>query len=152
MSRQRDRHAYFRSLASELQAQADRVRNLIGDLHWLSDGHHKEYLLTTLLERHLPGNTLVGRGFVVDPTDPGAQSKEQDIIILDTTVEGPLFNQGGLLVSLPSGVLATISVKSTMSAQTISDSVSNQASVRRVLAHAGVTPSRCWSGAYDLPP
>ncbi len=148
MSLQPDRHAYFRSLAAELTTQANRVRFLIGDAHWLSDGHHKEYLLTSLLERHIPGSTLIGRGFVVDPSSPEVRSKEQDIMVIDTTSEAPLFNQGGLLVAQPHTVLATISVKSTMRADTIVDSVQNQASVRHVLRRAGIPPFQTWCGAY----
>jgi hypothetical protein len=45
---------YLKSIADELTVQANRVRDLIGNAHWLSDGHHKEYLLTALLQRHLP--------------------------------------------------------------------------------------------------
>src|SRR4051794_17511886 len=44
-----NRQRYLVSLAEELYAQANRVRDLIGDAHWLSDGHHKEYLLIDLL-------------------------------------------------------------------------------------------------------
>lgn len=147
MSSNADRHAYFRSLGDELVVQAHRVRHLIGDAHWLSDGHHKEYLLKSLLQRHLPGNTLIGGGFVVDPVGGGV-SKEQDLMIVDTIGGGPLFDQGGLLIVTPGNVRATVSVKSSMRGDTVTDSVDNQRSVRDVLRVAGVPPHNCWCAAY----
>jgi len=35
-------HSYLCSWSDELVSRANRVRMLIGDAHWLSDGHHKE--------------------------------------------------------------------------------------------------------------
>ena len=128
MTTKSNRTAYFRSLSDELLSQAQRVRDLIGDAHWLSDGHHKEYLLSSLIQRHVPGNILVTRGFISDPAT-AACSKEQDILILDTTLQGPLFHQGGLAVALPCTVMASISVKSVMRRTTIADTMVNQQSV-----------------------
>jgi hypothetical protein len=67
------------------------VRDLIGSKHWLSDGHHKEFLLTALLERHLPAGTIAGRGFVIHPDEPDQCSTEQDILVVDSTREAPVF-------------------------------------------------------------
>src|SRR5689334_16926955 len=124
-----DRTAYFKSLADELLSQANRMRNLIGDKHWLTDGHHKEYLLTTLLERHLPSGMLASRGFVVDPRFTELCSREQDILIVDTSLQGPLFNQGGTVIALPRSVVGAISVKSTLTTKSLEDTIENQNSV-----------------------
>jgi len=40
-----DFSGYLGSWAAELGARQNRVRMLIGDAHWLSDGHHKEAIL-----------------------------------------------------------------------------------------------------------
>jgi hypothetical protein len=134
-----DRTAYFKSLADELAAQAQRVRHLIGDSHWLSDGHHKEYLLSTLLGRHLPAGVLLSRGFVVDPHNSAAISHEQDLLLVDATTEGCLFDQGGLIVALARSVLATISVKSRLTKPTLLEAAANLRSAA-VLA-SGVEPN-----------
>jgi len=133
-----DRICYFKSLASELLSQYQRVRHLIGDKHWLSDGHHKEYLLATLLKRHMPSNVLISRGFVGDPSIANSCSKEQDILIVDTRFQAPLFNQGGLIVAFPKTVIASISVKSKISASTIEGTIENQNSVRNVCINHSV--------------
>jgi hypothetical protein len=148
MSITADRFAYFRSLADEIRSQSKRVRDLIGSRHWLSDGHQKEYLLTSLLVRHLPSNMLVSRGFVADPRDSSQISDEQDILIVDTSVQGPLFNQGGMVVALPNTVIASISVKSEMSSASIKQTVKNQNTVRNVLLRCGHRTEPVWCAGY----
>ena len=143
-----DMSAYFESLADELISQYNRVRHLIGDKHWLSDGHHKEYLLTSLLKRHTPANVLVSRGFVTNPGTPNGCSKEQDILVVDTRYQAPLFNQGGLIVAQPKTVIASISVKTKMKSTTIDQTIENQNSVRKVYSEIGLTPHQFMSIGY----
>jgi hypothetical protein len=141
---------YLRSLASELSVQSHRVRDLIGDAHWLSDGHHKEYLLLSLLQRHLPAGMIASRGFVVGHTDHTLCSKEQDILIVDTTGEGPLFNQGHLLIAFPHQVRAVISVKTTISAAMVTDAATGMASIYSTgFPYLTATP---WFGIFFFEP
>ena len=93
-----NRLQYLRSLADELRSQANRVRDLIGGAHWLSEGTHKEILLVELIKRHLPAGMIAARGFLVNDTDHSIVSKEQDILIVDTLAEAPMFKQGGLVL------------------------------------------------------
>ena len=74
---------YLSSLAKELSSSSDRVRDLIGNAHWLTDGHHKEHLLRSVLARHLPSGMVAARGFVLDPSSEGVCSTEQDILVVD---------------------------------------------------------------------
>ena len=141
---------YFTSLADELLAQADRVRYLIGDKHWLTDGHHKEYLLLSLLRRHLPSGVIASRGFVLNPLDTTDCSREQDILIADITKEAPLFHQGDVVVVFPSQVLAAISVKTTFALAEVKDSLDGLASVAALLPESN-RPA-CWFGAYFFVP
>src|SRR5688572_9178491 len=101
---------YLRSLSTELTAQADRVRHLIGDRHWLHEGRHKEHLLGEVLRRHLPATATASTGFVVSPTQ-AICSREQDLLVLDCSAEAPVFSQGGLTIAFPQTVLASISIK-----------------------------------------
>ncbi len=144
------RVSYLRSLATELISQSRRVRDLIGDAHWLSDGHHKEYLLLSVLGRHLPAGMIAARGFVLHPTYADVCSKEQDILVVDTTQEAPPFHQGGLMITYPSTVRAAISVKSTLTKSTLEDSVAGLATVRAL--EAGDGSNHIWTGAYFYEP
>lgn len=128
---------YLKSIADELTVQANRVRDLIGSVHWLSDGHHKEYLLTALLQRHLPSGLTIGRGFVVDPTDHRRCSREQDVLVVDSTRDSPLFSQGGLLVAFPQAVVASLSVKTRLGTAELRDTYDCLRSVRVVCHAAG---------------
>jgi hypothetical protein len=141
------RHRFLASISSELVAQSTRVRDLIGDKHWLSDGHHKEFLLLSLLRRHLPACTIASRGFVISPVHPDTCSSEQDILIIDTTCEAPLFQQGDLAVCFPRTVLAAISVKTCFKRPEILDSIEGLNSVRNI---ARDTPDQraIWCGAF----
>lgn len=143
-----DRQAYFRSLADEIMSQSTRVRNLIGDRHWLSDGHHKESLVRSVIERHAPSTVLVSRGFVASTADSSQCSREQDVLLVDTRHQGPLFNQGDLLIVLPATVIATISVKSTLSKVELADSIDCINSARAVLAESSANPPAMWCGAF----
>ncbi len=143
-----NRHRYLASIAEEVHAQSKRVRDLIGDRHWLSDGHHKEYLLASVLERHFPGSVIARRGFVVSASDVDTCSTEQDILIADTTHEAPVFNQGGLMVTLPGTILGAISVKTRLTPAGVRDSVKGLGTVRAVAASSGFDNSRIWCGAY----
>jgi uncharacterized protein DUF6602 len=142
---------YLVSMASELLSQATRVRDLIGGVHWLSDGHHKEFLLIELLRRHLPNGLLASRGFVIDPNDDSICSREQDILIVDTNVEGPVFHQAGVIIALPRSIRAAVSVKTTCERKTVIDSVQNLNSLRTVIARH-VPAGKVWCGAYYFEP
>ena len=147
-----DYYTYLKSIADEMSSQAARVRNLIGDSHWLSDGHHKEYLLRSVLERHCPASVIVSRGFVLDPGNTSVRSTEQDILIIDNRFEAPLFHQGGLAIVFPSSVVASIEVKTTLSKSTVCSSVHGLQSVRNVLTVAGVDCSTilCLSFFFNI--
>src|SRR5262249_6536833 len=140
-------YRYLASLAGELHSQATRVRDLIGTSHWLSDGHHKEYLLRGLLERHLPGQMIAARGFAVSSQDENLRSTEQDILIVDVSHEAPLFYQGGLVIAFPRTVKAAVSVKTTLDSSTVPDSVAGLNVLRNVCKDE-TEPRSIWCGAY----
>jgi hypothetical protein len=141
------RYRYLTSISEELASQANRVRDLIGSRHWLSDGRHKEFLLAALLERHLPAGTIAGPGFVIHPDDPDQCSTEQDILVVDSTKEAPVFQQGGLIICFPRTVLAAISVKTTMEKETVVDTVRGLNTVRNVIRDCA-NPRSVWCGGF----
>lgn len=98
---------YFRSLTIELEALKDRVRHLIDDRHWQTDGEWKESVVRQVLRRQLPASTAVGRGFVVSAT---GVSHQLDVLISDIS-KPVLFRDGDLVFVTPDAVLGVIEVK-----------------------------------------
>lgn len=141
---QPNRRRYLTSISAELTAQANRVRDLIGNKHWLEEGHHKEYLVKYALDRHVPSGVRVSRGFVVHPLASEVISREQDLLFTDTHALAPIFDQGGLTISLPQQVLAALAIKTKFSVTQLRDACATLNSVRCVAAQAGLsTPPWC---------
>jgi hypothetical protein len=143
---------YLRSLALELSSQARRVRDLIGARHWLTDGAHKEYLLAEIIRRHAPGSCLVARGFVISPLRSDLCSREQDILVVDSSQEAPVFNQGGVVIAFPGSIRAAISVKTTLGSEELTDAIATLRSVRDVVVQSDVPVARLWCGAFFFDP
>ncbi len=125
-----DEGRYLQSLGLELQAQSTRVRDLIGPVHWLTDGAYKEALLRDLLVRQLPSGIRCVRGFVT--TGDGRASTEQDILILDTHSSAPLFQTADFAICFPEAVLAAISVKTKLGRSEICNAVEGLSSLHEV--------------------
>jgi hypothetical protein len=104
---QTDYIAFHKSLADEIKATKDQVRNLIGSKHWLTDGEYKEIILRKILRNRLPNNFRVGRGFICWPDRVSTQ-----IDILITYADKPvMFREGDLSFVTPDCVAAIIEVK-----------------------------------------
>lgn len=99
---------YFRSLTSETEALKDRVRYLIEDRHWQTDGEWKESVVKQVLRRYLPASVSVGRGFVVSAENC---SHQLDILIFDSS-KPVLFRDGDLAIVTPDAVVGIVEVKS----------------------------------------
>lgn len=103
-----DVKAYFRSLSFELNALKDRVRHIIDNKHWVTDGEWKETVLRTVLRRHLPPTVEVGRGFVIAPN---TVIRQIDVLIYDAT-KPVIFRDGDLVMLASDAVKRIIEVKS----------------------------------------
>ena len=80
----------------------NRIRNLIGSEHWLTDGEHKEAILRNILRTHLPEIYRVGSGFVISENESTGQ-----IDILVAIKSAPtLYKANELLLITPEGVEA----------------------------------------------
>jgi hypothetical protein len=117
----RDTLACAESWADELLSRASRVRQLIGDVHWLCDGFHKEEIVREFLRRHLPPSLRISRGFVCPIDEATRVSREVDILITDTESELPWLIEGGLAIVPPSSVVAHLHIKTTFSSKTLRD-------------------------------
>jgi hypothetical protein len=99
---------YLQSLSAETQVLKNRVRYLIEDNHWQTDGEWKESVVRQVLRRHLPASVIVGRGFVVSAED---RSHQIDVLIFDSSMP-VLFRDGDLAIVTPDAVVGMVEVKS----------------------------------------
>lgn len=100
-----DLKAYHKSVTDELNTIKNRVRNLVK--HWPTDGEWKESALRTVLRRHLPDSSTVGRGFIVSRNQSSTQI---DLLVLKP--EKPvLFRDGDLVLVTPNVPKVLVEVK-----------------------------------------
>ncbi len=140
-----DLSSYLVSWSDELRARANRVRQLIGGQHWLSDGHHKEAMIRSFLARYLPQNYIIARGFVRPPSPSVLASSEVDILVSDPALHPPLYWEGDLQIVAPSSVLAHIEVKTKLNRTELRKSLKSVRRVQESLA-GYADPSKVWRG------
>jgi hypothetical protein len=104
---------YFRSISTELDSLKNRVRHLIRDAHWQTDGEWKESVLRTIFQRSSPSNLTVGRGFIVDRE---RSSTQIDILVYDNSYP-VLYKDGDLVFISPASCRAIIEVKTSVTRQ-----------------------------------
>jgi hypothetical protein len=120
---------------------------LIGDAHWLSDGHHKEAILREFLGRYLPRGLSISRGFIRGVDDSLACSPEVDILIGDPDRHPPLFAESEIQVLLPQSVLSHISVKTGLSRNTLLDSICGIARTQLCVVES-IDPASIWTAIF----
>ena len=98
---------YFKDLSKEFRAVQNRIRNLIGPVHWPSDGAWKESVLRSVLRRYLPPSFTVGSGFIVMADGVSTQI---DILVCDDSAP-MLFREGDFMIATPECVRAAVEVK-----------------------------------------
>ncbi len=139
---QRDFKEYHKSIAKELLSTKDRVRNLIGDAHWLTEGEHKEAVLRKILRQHLPEDLHVGRGFICSKDGSSSQ-----IDILITSKKKPtLFKDGELVIVTPDTVECIIEVKTSLGTTRLSESLTKLSDNAQMVRSEGNT--NCKAGLF----
>lgn len=110
---QRSFEGFHKSVAKELSVSQDRIRNLIGPTHWLTDGEHREAVLRKALKNHIPESFHVGKGFI---SFKDGTSNQTDVLI---THKGhpTLFKDGDLRIVTPDAVRVIIEVKKSVSSE-----------------------------------
>lgn len=101
--------SYHQSISSEISITQNRIRDLIGEAHWQTDGEYKEAVLRRVLRTHLPESVKVGKGFVCYP---GEASRQIDLLLVDAT-KPTLFREGDVFLVTPDAVKAVVEVKTT---------------------------------------
>lgn len=137
----------------ELSARQNRVRHLIGDAHWLTDGHHKESILRDFLSRYLPQEVKCSTGFIRTAVGQRRCSPEVDILLYSMRLHPPYFAECDVSIIDPASFIANIEVKSSFNVENLKDALSKIKEIRRLVAPERTTPSDIWSGVFffDLP-
>jgi len=123
---------YYQSFSKELDVTKDRVRNIIGNAHWISDGTHKEAILQDVLKRFIPKKFAISSGFIL-ANDGENCSRQLDIIIYDQA--SPILFKSDSLVIIPDQyVRAVIEVKTSLSVGSkLTDALENLYTVQSIM-------------------
>lgn len=137
---------FLDSWATEIESRAERVRTLIGNRHWASDGHHKEFLIREFLARYLPSSFRVGHGFIRTHLPNAACSPEIDVLITNPGSHPLFFDEGGLQVAPVKSLRAAVEVKSTFGSTELIQTLRRTARIRH-LVNAERPSNDVWLGA-----
>lgn len=108
---QADMDELYESIAKEMHAKKNRVRNIIGDSHWGEEGKYKEIILKKIIQRYLPQDLSIGTGFVATKTNESIGTTSQIDLILYKNSYPPLFREEDFVILHPEPVCAIIEVK-----------------------------------------
>jgi len=124
----------------------NRVRDLIGNRHWQSDGEHKEAVLRRLLRTHLAETLAIGRGFVCAEQDTSSQI---DVLIVHRD-KPTLFRDGDMLLVTPDAVAAIVEVKTCLDGAGLDEALTKLADNAELVRQAGNTS--CVAGLFVFEP
>ena len=110
---------YHKSISNELDATKNRVRQLMNNPHFPTDGELKESVLRSVIRRYIPGNTSVGRGFIHD----GERCSRQIDILIYSNDYPVLFRDGDLVFITPDVVKGIIEVKAKLDFTNIREAI-----------------------------
>lgn len=152
--------AYQESISHELTATQDRIRHLIGALHWQTDGEHKESLVRNLLRTHAPEAFRIGRGFVCYPSRDGhleqrthpRSSRQLDVLITSRN-KPTLYKEGDLVFVTADAVEAVIEVKTKLYERPsgsvgLAPVLQKLAQQAQHLRQHSIHPFHCWVGLF----
>lgn len=148
MPYQRDFVKYHQSIAQELDVTKNRVRDLIGNSHWLSDGEFKEAVLRKILINHVPESMRVGKGFICYPSeeqDNYRNNSSQLDILITSKNKYTLFKDGELTIVTPDVVEAIIEVKTKHNKSELEDDLKKLAEQAKLVRK--YSPN-CWIGLF----
>ncbi len=110
---------YHKTISTELNAVKNRIRQLMNNPHFPTDGELKESVLRSIIRRYIPGNISVGRGFIHN----GERCSEQIDILLYSNDYPVLFREGDLVFITPDAVVGIIEVKTNLNFTTLRNAI-----------------------------
>lgn len=136
--------SYHKSIGDSLKSPEKRIRNLIGNSHWLTDGEHKESILRKVISDFSPEIHRVGSGFICYPSV--ANNSGQIDILITSKMHPTLYKSGELHFVTPDCVSAIIEVKTKLTNGAVLDSVLDKLSTQIEMVRK-VNPE-CWAGLF----
>ena len=139
--------AYRASISNELQTARDRIRNLIGDAHWQTDGEHKEHILRRIIRNHAPEIFRISRGFVCYPRS-GKSSGQIDVLISPKSLP-TLYHEDDLVIVTADAAKAIIEVKTKLQrGQGFEQSVRKLCDNLEQIRKHSSNEDECWGGLF----
>jgi hypothetical protein len=135
---------FLKSWSWEIASRVNRVRSLIGDSHWASDGSHKEDLVRSFLTPRLPPDTHTCHGFLLDTRTTDC-SREIDVLVRDSRQSAPLFSESGITICHPSAAIAVLEIKSGFRKDALDSALSLISDTQRLIRNSGSTQP-VWRG------
>lgn len=137
--------SYHQSIARELGNAQNRIRQLIGKAHWLTDGEHKESILRRVLRNHIPETIRVGTGFVICSKKPSNQLD----ILLTAKSKPTLFKDEELTIVTPDAVEAIGEVKTKLDWSELKEALAKLADNSAMVRQENKYQQRkLWSGLF----
>lgn len=128
-----DIRTYFHDLTRESQALKNRVRNLMDNPHWLSDGEWKESVVRSMIRRIIGHNIAVGRGFVVSDN---METSQIDVLLYDAS-HPVLHRDGDFVFITPAACRGIIEVKTQLEHAKFAKAVKKLAEDAELIRNAG---------------
>jgi len=141
---------YQKSIGEALKIEQNRIRDLIGSSHWLTDGEHKENILRKVLRNFLPEIYRVGTGFVCYPNIEEGGDNSSQIDILITSKDFPtLYKSGELHFVTPECVNAIVEVKTELTnGKRIKEVLTKLSKDVKAIRDNLVEGQECWAGLF----
>lgn len=102
---------YYKYIGDDICSSKNRIRFLMNDPHYLTDGELKESVLRHVIRRYTPEHIKIARGFIHNGE---ICSNQVDILVYDSKYP-VLFKEGDLVFVTPDSVRAVIEVKTRQS-------------------------------------
>jgi len=141
---------YQKSIGEALKIEQNRIRDLIGSSHWLTDGEHKESILRKVLKNFLPEIYRVGTGFVCYPNiEEGGDNSSQIDILITSKVFPTLYKSGELHFVTPECVNAIVEVKTKLTnGEKIEEVLQKLSNDIKKIRENLVEGQECWAGLF----
>ena len=121
---------YYKSIGEEICSVKNRIRFLMNNPHYPTDGELKESILRHVIRRYTPENIKIARGFIHN----GERCSTQiDILVYDSKYP-VLFKEGDLVFVTPDSVRAVIEVKTRQSIPNLEKTLSTLNEIAQIIA------------------
>lgn len=144
MTIRQDFISYHKSIGDELKNSENRIRNLIGRSHWLTDGEHKESILRKVISDFAPEIFRIGSGFVCYPAT--SNNSSQIDILITSKMSPTLYKNGELHFVTPDCANAIVEVKTKLNnGKNLTSVIHNLSQQVRLIRNSN---PQCWAGLF----